>query len=305
MRIVLTGGTGYIGGAVLDAFVRARHNVHAIVRNSVQAALVQRRGAVPVLGDLGDPSSYADAAAAAEALVHTALDGPSVRSDVDAKVIDTFLNAAAASKSVECFIYTSGVWVIGETSIPADESAPLHPAEISSWRASHEQRVLAASSESFRTAVIRPGIVYGGSRGIIGDVLKDASNGLIRVVGSGKNRWPLVYDRDLAELFVRIAVTMGASGVFHANDEGDELVNDIVAAISDQAPTKPSVRHVPLAEARKKMGPYADALALDQVVRSPRARALGWIPSLKSVSGNAARLMEEWRRGNAESGAGG
>jgi hypothetical protein len=45
------------------------------------------------------------------------------------------------------------------------------------------------------------------------------------------------------------------------------------------------------------MGPYADALALDQVVRSPRARALGWSPSLHSVSGNAARLFEEWRRG--------
>jgi hypothetical protein len=45
------------------------------------------------------------------------------------------------------------------------------------------------------------------------------------------------------------------------------------------------------------MGPYADALALDQIVRSPRARALGWNPSLHSVAGNAPRLFEEWRRG--------
>ena len=37
------------------------------------------------------------------------------------------------------------------------------------------------------------------------------------------------------------------------------------------------------------------ALALDQVVRSPRARALGWTPTLHSVAGNAARLLEEWR----------
>ena len=39
----------------------------------------------------------------------------------------------------------------------------------------------------------------------------------------------------------------------------------------------------------------ADAMALDQVVRSPRARALGWTPTLHSVAGNAARLLEEWR----------
>ena len=88
-----------------------------------------------------------------------------------------------------------------------------------------------------------------------------------------------------------------ASGVYHANDEGDETVNDIVAALGDHAHTPPSIRHVPLPEARKKMGPYADALALDQIVRGPRARALGWAPTLHSVAGNVARLFEEWKRG--------
>jgi hypothetical protein len=87
--------------------------------------------------------------------------------------------------------------------------------------------------------------------------------------------------------------------VFHATDDGAETVNEIVAALAEQAPTQPSVRRVPLPEARKKMGAYADALALDQIVRSPRARALGWRPTLHSVSGNAARLFEEWKRGKA------
>ena len=94
--------------------------------------------------------------------------------------------------------------------------------------------------------------------GIVSDLLKDASNSLIRVIGNGDNHWPLIYDRDLAELYVRIAESPDASGVFHANDEGDERVNDIVAAISEHAKTTPSVRHVPIAEARKKMGPYAE-----------------------------------------------
>jgi hypothetical protein len=86
-----------------------------------------------------------------------------------------------------------------------------------------------------------------------------------------------------------------AAGIYHANDEGDERVNDIVGAIKPYLPVKPDVRYVPIDEARHKMGAYADALALDQVVRSPRARALGWTPSLHSVAGNAARLLEEWR----------
>jgi hypothetical protein len=54
-----------------------------------------------------------------------------------------------------------------------------------------------------------------------------------------------------------------------------------------------------MAEARKKLGPYADALVLDQVVRSPRARALGWAPTLGSVTRSVPRLFEEWRNARA------
>jgi len=58
------------------------------------------------------------------------------------------------------------------------------------------------------------------------------------------------------------------------------------------------VRHVPIEEGRKKLGAYADALALDQIVRSPRARELGWSPTIHSVSANVPRLLEEFRRGH-------
>lgn len=296
MRIFLTGGTGYIGAAVLDALARAGHHVHALVRNSHNAAQVQKRGAAPVLGDLGEPASYADAAAAADGIIHAAFDYTARGPQLDKTAVEALLAAAAESKTVRLFIYTSGIWVLGNSPSPADESAHVNPIELSKWRPAHEQRVLQAATPTLRTIVVRPGIVYGGARGIVGDILKDAANSLIRVIGTGDNRWPLVYDRDLADLYVRLADSTDASGIFHANDEGDERVNDIVAAISEHAKTTPSVRHIPIAEARQKMGPYAEALALDQVVRSPRARALGWSPTLKSVSGNAARLFEEWRR---------
>jgi len=88
-----------------------------------------------------------------------------------------------------------------------------------------------------------------------------------------------------------------SSRVFHANDEADERVCDIVEAIARHVMAQQDVRHVPIEEARAKMGQYADALALDQIVRSPRARALGWAPTLHSVAGNVAGLIEEFRSG--------
>jgi hypothetical protein len=95
---------------------------------------------------------------------------------------------------------------------------------------------------------------------------------------------------------VRVATLPGGYGVYHANDEGDETVNAIVESIAGHLSMTPDVRHVPLEEARKKLGAYADALALNQRVRGPRARTLGWSPTLHSVGTNVPRLLEEFRR---------
>jgi nucleoside-diphosphate-sugar epimerase len=304
MRIFLTGATGYIGAAVLDALVRAGHDVTALVRNNEKARRVAKRGAHPVIGNMAEPDSYSASAGAQDGYIHTAFDARSGKGpSIDRVVLDTVLAAArrprtagATTPARRFVIYTSGVWVLGRTPEPATEEAPIKPVEHVAWRPDHEQLVVDAHTEHLRTIVVRPGIVYGGGEGIVGDLFKAASNGLVRVVGDGNNHWPLVYDRDLGDLYARLAGREEAGGVYHANDEGDERVNDIVDAIKPYVQVRPDVRHVPIEEARSKMGTYADALALDQVVRSPRAHALGWAPTLHSVAGNAARLLEEWRQ---------
>jgi len=148
--------------------------------------------------------------------------------------------------------------------------------------------------------VIRPGVVFGGGQGIVSDLVKQALNGLIRVIGPGTNHWPGVHHRDLAELYLRIAETPAAAGVFHGTDGAEETVNDIAEALADHLAQRPDIRHMPLEEARTKLGPYADALALDQRVVSARAHALGWQPTARGASTHVARLFQEYR--NAHSG---
>ena len=86
-------------------------------------------------------------------------------------------------------------------------------------------------------AVARPAIAAGYLRrtfttedglpsNVVNDVLQTqdgflivgAANGLVRVVGDGTNHWPLIYDRDLADLYARLVARDDASGVYHAND---------------------------------------------------------------------------------------
>ena len=270
-----------------------------LVRDPEKAERVSLRGAQPIIGDLSAPKSYAQAAEVCDAIIHAAYESSKRGPQVDRQALDALLGAAigrAAKGHPVSFVYTSGVWVLGNTSGKAAEDAPVRSTPLVAWRPDHEKLVLdAGRGRTLRTAIVRPGIVYGGGRGIIADLLKNAANGLVRVIGDGRNHWACVYVRDLADLYLRVAASPNASGVYHANDEADERVTDIVEAVARQTKIEPDVRRVPIEEARAQMGPYADALALNQIVRSPRARALGWSPTLHSVAGNVACLLEEFR----------
>lgn len=301
MRVFVTGATGYIGSVVVDALQRASHEVVALVRHQEKARRLADRGVDAAVGTLGNPNTWRQQASTCDGFVHTAFEASPKGVEIDRLALDTLVELArqASQRGPASLIYTSGVWVLGATSEPVDETAPVAPIDLVAWRPAHEQLALDAGTPQLRTAVIRPGIVYGGSRGIVADLLGSAENGLMRIVGSGENHWSLVYDRDLADLYARVVSSEDGRGVFHATDEADEQVRTIADAIAAHRPHAPDIRFVPLPEARTKMGPYADALALDQRVRSPRARALGWTPSLRSVSGNIPRLFEELRRGRA------
>jgi nucleoside-diphosphate-sugar epimerase len=186
MRVFLTGATGYIGSAVLDALLRGRHEVVALVRDPRSAERLARRDVASVLGELARPATYLDAAESAEAIVHTAYEKSKVGPDTDRQALEAFLEVAARRRragAATTLVYTSGVWVLGPTQGQATEDAPLRPTELAAWRPAHEQIVReAAVPDAIRTVVLRPGIVYGGARGIVGDLLNVAFYGMFRIV---------------------------------------------------------------------------------------------------------------------------
>ena len=304
MQVFLTGATGYIGSAVLDSLIKSDHQVVALVRDAERIERLKARGAATVIGELGTPRTYINWVKAADAVVHAALEGSPRGIAVEKSALETMLAAQAEASQADgrprVFVYTSGVWVLGQTVKAADETAPLSPPPHTEWRPAHEEIVLSAASAELRAVVVRPGVVYGGGRGIVSELIKDALNGLIRVVGPGKNRWSCVYKHDLGDLYVRILESPTAAGIIHATDEADEKVMDIVEAIAEHVPQRPDIRNVPMTEARKKLGTYADALALDQKVRSPKAHALGWAPTQTGVVHSVPRLVEEFRNAQRE-----
>ena len=84
--------------------------------------------------------------------------------EIDKQTIDTLAAASFDSRQPRLLIYTSGVWVYGNTGDEAvDETAELRPPALVSPRAENEKAVLQENRNNLRTIIIRPGCVYGES----------------------------------------------------------------------------------------------------------------------------------------------
>jgi nucleoside-diphosphate-sugar epimerase len=306
MRVFLTGASGYIGSAVTRELVRAGHEVTGMHHSPESAERVRALGAVPLRGDLAKPETYAEAAAHHDVLVHLAMDDDSP-AQTDAAAVDTLIEAARSHMMRDAhLVYTSGCWVLGETGDgPADEGAPIdRPAAVVAWRPAHEERVLAQTGEGagLTPTVVRPGMVYGGRRGLVMPMFAQAAEeGAARHIGDGSNRWSLVHREDLAALYRRI-VDRRAAGIFHGVDGHPMRVIDAARAASETAGAGGRTRGVSLEEARGTLGPAADAMILDQALVSRRGAELGWKPAHRSFVEGAGVAWREYRLSSLESG---
>lgn len=294
MKVFVTGATGYIGSALVAELTGVGHHVAGLTRSPDNVALIEGLGARAVVGDLRDAESLRAELGAVDALVHAAADESEDGAEVDRAAVDALLEAAAGRPST--LVYTSGCFVLGETGDePADEDAPTDGApEIVAWRAAHEERVLAAAGPGLATAVVRPGMVYGGHRGMFAGFFETAEEkGSAAIVGDGANRWSPVYRGDVARLY-RMIIEAEAGGIFHCAEPAEQV--EMLAAAASAAAGAGGTRHVPLEEARREMGAFADALTMDQVVGCSRARSFGWAPRHAPFVDSADALYREWKK---------
>ncbi len=277
MNLFLTGATGYIGSAVAAALRNANHEVAALARPDADTKFLRDRGVVLIGGDLDTLPSLREQLAGYDAFIHIAQARQNT-AEADRAAVDTFISLRGH------FLYTSGVWVLGNTK-SSDETSPVNPLSIVGWRPPHEELVLAAGG-----AVLRPGCVYGGKQSLCADWFAAADqNRTTQLVGDGTNRWAMVNLHDLADLYVRI-VEQKASGVLHGIDDTRETLDDCVRAVGA------SVEHVPIETARTSMGPFTDALAVDQTITSAKTRELtGWNPS-RTFTSSLEEQWREWKR---------
>jgi nucleoside-diphosphate-sugar epimerase len=292
MKVFVTGATGYIGTAVCEALAKAGHKVIGLARSPEAAEKLSQRGIEPHRGELKDKDSLRAAARKADGVVHAASPSDATSAKMDNNLLDAVLAELKGTNKV--FLYTSGIWVIGETGDKiADEYFPLHPTPLVAWRVACEQRVMGSAKDGIRSIVIRPGIVYGRGGGIPATMIRSAKlRGEVQFVGDGENRWPVVHVEDIADLYLRALEKAEPGSLYHGAEKDSVKVRDAAQAASEAAGIPGKVTAWPLEEARKTLGAFADALVLNQRISSEKARKiLGWNP-------RQAGIFEDLRRGS-------
>lgn len=192
-RVLVTGGGGVVGGAVVSALLDRGDDVRSFARGDYPH--LRARGVDVLRGDLADLGAVERAVDGCDAVVHTAAKAdfsldpePFVTTNVvgTANVI-----AACRRRGVLRLVYTStpGVVYDGRSITGGDESLPYathHDAQYPATKARAEQLVLAANGDGLATVALRPHLVWGpGDTQLTAEILRRARAGRLRLIDHG------------------------------------------------------------------------------------------------------------------------
>ncbi len=299
MKVFVTGATGIIGSAVAAACSRAGHEVFGLTRSKSKAKHLERMEVRPVIGSMQESGSFRLAASQSQVLIHCAAEYSPEFLDLDKRMTKSMLEYARETRCARVFIYTSGVWVYGNSGTGiADEASLLHPPAFLKTRVETERLVLEEQEPKLRTFVVRPGCVYGGAGSLTASWFESASeHGEARYIGDGKNRWTMIHRDDLADLYVRIAESSLNREIFNATDRSRFTVLECAEAASRIAGGDGKVASVaPESDAGKALGPMIEGVLLNQHVDSSKAvRLLNWNPKHAGFVDGVDRYHLAWR----------
>jgi nucleoside-diphosphate-sugar epimerase len=210
LKVLVTGGGGFLGLGVCRALVEAGYEVTSFSRGGYPA--LEGIGIGTIRGDLGDRGTVLKAVKGMDAVVHTAAKVGFWGKYEDfhrTNVLGTENVVAACRKNgTSNLVFTSSPSVVfgGKDIEGADESIPyppFHGAFYNRTKAESERFVLSSNGEELRTVALRPHLIFGpGDDRLVPRLVQAARYGRLRRIGSGKNIVDTVYIDNASEAHV-------------------------------------------------------------------------------------------------------
>lgn len=283
MRVLLTGGTGYLGRAIARALARRGHEALIFARTASAAVAAGLPGRA-IDGDVRDAAALEAALAGCDALCHSAA-LVSVwrrrRGEFEAVNVAGLRNAIAAATRhrVPRIVYTSSFLARP----PSDGGPPLRANDYQRTKRAAEREAQEAAGRGVPIVRLYPGVIYGpGSAtegNLVGRLVQDHLRGRLLGVIGAKRIWSFAFIDDVADAHVTV-LERGAPG--RAYELGGENVAQMrLYEIVRERTGRPLPRRIPTTIARL-LGAMEEA----------RARLTGATPLL--TRGTVEVLCHDW-----------
>lgn len=258
MKVLVTGGTGFVGPKVVHALRARDHDVRALVRKPERAKTLEAWGCELAQGDMTDAASLERAVQGCDAVVHLVaiIQGPAVafRQIMEQGTRD--LAGAAGRAGIARFVLMSALGT-------SEQNRGLTPY----FHAKLEMEQTVAGS-GLEHVVFRPSFVFGKDGGVLPVFLRQVRLApLTPVIGSGEERFQPIWVEDVAQFFAQAVDTPAAANrTFEIGGADVVSWTEFYARVKAVLGIRRGTMHVPVGLAR------AGAAVMERLPRAPITR---------------------------------
>jgi nucleoside-diphosphate-sugar epimerase len=299
----VTGGSGFVGGALIRRLASEGWTVRALARSDASAQAVETAGAEAIRGDLDDVNAMRAGMDGADVVHHAAakVEDFGDPADFERVTVQGTKNAleAARDAKVPRFVHvgTEAALMAGQPLVNVDENTPLRPDSAAPYpwsKAKAEQAVRDANGNGLETVVVRPRFVWGrGDTTLLPQIVDMTKAGRFAWIGGGNQLTATTHIDNTVEGLVLGAERGKPGGVYFVTDGDPVVFREFVSELIRTQGVEPPTRTLPLGVARAAAAATEGMWKLlRRKDRPPLSRFTVWVSALECTI-NDARARDE------------
>lgn len=272
--VFVTGGTGNIGGAIVEELLSHRYQVKVLCKDETSANKANKVGAIPVLGSLTEPKTWLDELFPCDAFIHTACTFDEHMGKTDYALMHAIADHAQQRIQPLILLYTAGCWTYGSHDEVITELTPKSSVADFQWMLDGIEFL--TNKENIELRIVSPANVVRSEDHYLPPILtweleRLGHPGLPK---DNSQTWSLVERKNLAELY-RLVLERGKKGEeYIGSAEHRAPLNHLLQKLSPH-PVECGLE----AQWAEYYGSWTEGYSLTQVFSSEKAiQELGWVP---------------------------